>query len=31
VSVLRAGADKGRYEPRLVDLFLNEVLPFINR
>ena len=31
VSVLRAGAEKGRYEPRLVDLFVNEVLPSINR
>jgi hypothetical protein len=31
VSVLMAGAKKGRYEPRLVDLFVNEVLPSINR
>jgi hypothetical protein len=31
VSVLRAGAEKGRYEPRLVDLFVNEVLPSVNR
>jgi hypothetical protein len=26
VNVLRAGAEKGRYEPRLVDLFISEVL-----
>jgi hypothetical protein len=27
VTVLRAGAERGRYEPRLVELFVNEVLP----
>ena len=27
VNVLRAGAERGRYEPRLVDLFITEVLP----
>ena len=28
VNLLRAGAEKGRYDPRLVDIFVNEVLPY---
>ena len=27
VNILKAGVEKGRYEARLVDLFINEVLP----
>jgi response regulator RpfG family c-di-GMP phosphodiesterase len=26
VAMLRAGAERGRYDPRLVELFVNEVL-----